>query len=286
MNTDNRQPETRDGASTGAALAIIGGGNIGTALARGLTAAGTHAPGAIVLTRRQAHLLDRMAREGYRVETDNHLAVRAARLVVVAVQPQQLAGVLQEVRDDLLATPHALISLVSGVTIRDLRRHLGDELPIVRAMPNTAIAIRESMTCLASDGKAGEALRIASELFEGAGKSLVIPEELMIPATALCACGVAFFLRAIRAASQGGIEIGFHPEESLLLAAQTARGAAALLLGAASHPESEIDKVTTPRGCTIAGLNQMEHEGFSSAMIKGITTSAVKAARLYEGSEA
>jgi len=176
---------------------------------------------------------------------------------------------------------------VSGVTIAELRRYLGGDLAIVRAMPNIAIAIRESMTCLASDGQGGDqALRVAADLFDAVGRTLVIPEEQMIPATALCACGVAFFLRAIRAASQGGIEIGFHPEQALLLASQTARGAAALLLSAASHPESEIDKVTTPRGCTIAGLNQMEHEGFSSAMIKGITTSAEKAAGLYrqEGS--
>lgn len=103
----------------------------------------------------------------------------------------------------------------------------------------------------------------------------------MIPATALCACGVAFFLRSIRAASQGGIEIGFHPEEALLLAAHTAKGAAALLVEEDRHPESEIDRVTTPRGCTIAGLNEMEHQGFSSALIKGILTSAHKAAGLY-----
>ena len=103
----------------------------------------------------------------------------------------------------------------------------------------------------------------------------------MIPATALCACGVAFFLRSIRAASQGGIEIGFHPEDALLLAAQTARGAAALLLDEGGHPESQIDQVTTPRGCTIAGLNEMEHRGFSSAMIKGILVSAQKAGTLY-----
>jgi pyrroline-5-carboxylate reductase len=106
---------------------------------------------------------------------------------------------------------------------------------------------------------------------------------MMIPATALCACGVAFFLRAVRAASQGGIEIGFHPEEALLLAAQTAKGSATLLLAEDHHPESQIDRVTTPRGCTIAGLNEMEHQGFSSAMIKGILVSAEKAARLYQG---
>ena len=103
----------------------------------------------------------------------------------------------------------------------------------------------------------------------------------MEAATALCACGVAFFLRSIRAASQGGIEIGFHPDEALLMAAQTARGAASLLIRDGSHPEPEIDRVTTPRGCTIAGLNEMEHRGFSSAMIKGIVTSARKAAELY-----
>jgi pyrroline-5-carboxylate reductase len=111
---------------------------------------------------------------------------------------------------------------------------------------------------------------------------LIIDEELMIPATALCACGIAFFLRAIRAASQGGIEIGFHSEEALLMAAQTAKGAASLLVNMESHPEGEVDKVTTPRGCTISGLNQMEHYGFSSAMIRGIVTSAEKAAKLYK----
>jgi pyrroline-5-carboxylate reductase len=263
-------------------LAIIGGGNIGLALARGLTAARLFAPRGITITRRQVHLLEEAGREGYQVQKDNHDAVRGARVVVIAVQPQQLAPVLEEIRGDLGSGRHGLISLVSGVTIAELRRYLGAEVPIVRAMPNTAIAIRESMTCLSADSQSAGALAAAARLFDGVGRTLVIPEELMTPATALCACGVAFFLRAVRAASQGGIEIGFHPEDALLLAAQTARGAAALLLDAHGHPESEIDRVTTPRGCTIAGLNRMEHEGFSSALIKGITTSAEKAATLYD----
>jgi pyrroline-5-carboxylate reductase len=118
-------------------------------------------------------------------------------------------------------------------------------------------------------------------IFDSLGKAVVIDEALMIPATALCACGIAFFLRAIRAASQGGIEIGFHAEDALLMAAQTARGAASLLVEGGNHPEGEVDKVTTPQGCTISGLNQMEHNGFSSALIKGIVTSAEKAAVLY-----
>jgi pyrroline-5-carboxylate reductase len=282
---DRPVDRVRQGAWRDGGLAIVGGGSIGVALARGLTAAGLYPCDRITMTRRQAHLLDGLAREGYRVQRDNHAAVRDARVIVVSVQPQQAAAVLAEIRDDIPAGAAVLISLVSGVTIGEVRRHVGDRVPIVRAMPNTAIANRESMTCLASDGEAGDALDVAALLFDAVGKTLVIPEELMIPATALCACGVAFFLRAIRAASQGGIEIGFHPDQALFLAAQTAKGAATLLLGAASHPESEIDKVTTPRGCTIAGLNRMEHEGFSSALIQGITTSAGKAAHLYDSDQ-
>jgi pyrroline-5-carboxylate reductase len=147
-------------------------------------------------------------------------------------------------------------------------------------MPNTAISLRESITCIASDNE--KARITAEEIFNTVGVSVIIEEELMGAATALGACGIAFFLRAIRAASQGGIEIGFHSHQALMIAAQVAKGAASLILEKDQHPESEIDKVTTPRGVTIAGLNQMEHEGFSSAMIKGIVTSANKAQGVYK----
>jgi pyrroline-5-carboxylate reductase len=153
----------------------------------------------------------------------------------------------------------------------------------VRAMPNIAISVGESMTCLAANGIDGNALDIAGSMFEPVGKTLVLNEDEMIAATAIGACGVAFFLRAIRAASQGGIEIGLQSDHALRIATQAAKGAASLLLAAGSHPEQEIDKVTTPKGCTIAGLNLMEYEGFSSAMIKGISLSAEKAAKLYTG---
>ena len=165
--------------------------------------------------------------------------------------------------------------------ISEMRKQLGEGVTIIRAMPNTAIAIGESMTCLATDSVSPGAMPLVREIFDALGRTLVIDESLMVPATALCACGIAFFLRAIRAASQGGIEIGFHAEDALLMAAQTARGAATLLVQAGNHPEREVDKVTTPQGCTISGLNEMEHNGFSSALIKGIVTSADKAAVLY-----
>ena len=126
-----------------------------------------------------------------------------------------------------------------------------------------------------------EHIPIVQDIFEHVGETVIINEDQMTSATALCACGIAFFLRAIRAATQGGTEIDFHASVALKMAAQTAKGAASLLLENNSHPEDEIDKVTSPKGCTIAGLNEMEHTGFSSSFIKGITTSADKAKGLY-----
>lgn len=268
----------------GAAIAILGAGNIGQALATGWVSSGTRDAGEIVLTRREVERLDDLADRGFRVTSDNRAAVRAARVVVLAVQPQQLAELLEEIAPALDPDRHLLISVVSDVTIGDLQGRIGAPVRVVRAMPNTAIAIGESMTCLSAAEGAEAALEEARDLFDAVGETLEIREELMVSATALGACGVAFFLRAVRAASQGGIEIGFHPDEALRLAAQTARGAASLLREEGSHPESELDRVTTPRGCTIAGLNEMEHQGFSSALIKGIVVSAEKAAELYEES--
>ena len=262
------------------AIAILGGGNLGRALAMGWTEAGYCSPAQVSITRRQPEKLAYFADAGFRVGSDNTVAVGAGELIVIAVQPQQLEELLREIAPAVDPERHRVISVVSGVSIAQLRETLGPKVPIVRAMPNTAVAIRESMTCLSSDG-AAPPLAEAQELFEFVGRTLIVPEHMMIPATALCACGIAFFLRSVRAASQGGIEIGFHPEEALLLAAQTAKGAASLVLSQGRHPESEIDQVTTPRGCTIAGLNEMEHQGFSSAMIKGILLSARKAGELY-----
>jgi pyrroline-5-carboxylate reductase len=262
-------------------IAILGGGNVGQALARGLIAAEKFRPADITLTRRHPHKLPAIGEGGLQFSDDNRAAVANARQIIVAVQPRQLDTLLAEIRGSLDAKRHSLISVVTGVSIAQIRPQLGVDLPIVRATPNTAIAIGQSMTCLAALTEHGAALQQARALFDAVGTTLVIDEAMMESATALCACGVAFFLRSIRAASQGGIEIGFHPEEALLMAAQTARGAAGLLMRDGAHPESEIDRVTTPRGCTIAGLNEMEHRGFSSAMIKGILTSQRNAMELY-----
>ncbi|RMH60263.1 MAG: pyrroline-5-carboxylate reductase [Calditrichaeota bacterium] len=261
---------------------IIGAGNIGLAIANGLVANSTCTPGQLTLTRRHLRALKPYAEKGFHITSDNSAAVQQSDVVLIAVEPSQIDSVLREIAPALQPEKHIVISVVTGVTIAHMKRLLQKELPVVRAMPNTAISIGRSMTCLAGAPAYESALEKARLLFDAVGKTLNIDEELMGPATALAACGLAFFMRAIRAASQGGVEIGFHADDALLIAAQTAAGAAGLLLEHKTHPEREIDRVTTPRGVTIAGLNQMEHDGFSSAMIRGIVTSATKAEKLYK----
>ncbi len=269
--------------STSDTVAILGGGNLGQALARGWVRAGRFTPSQVTVTRRQVDRLSDLAQAGFGVQAHSADAIGNTDLIVLAVQPRQLPTLLAEIAPRIDASRHRIISVVSGASIADIRSALGASVDVVRAMPNTAVVIGESMTCLAGELRAGGALDEARALFDLVGRTLLIPEEMIVPATALCACGVAFFLRTIRAAMQGGIEIGFHPEDAALLAAQTAKGAAALSLQEGAHPEREIDRVTTPRGCTIAGLNEMEHQGLSSAMIKGIVVSAKSAAGLYTG---
>lgn len=263
-------------------IAILGSGNIGLSLAKGLVKAGIYEPSQITLTRRNISALAKMKEEGYLVTANNVEAVRDADIVVLAILPQQLNKLLDEIKPAVNAGKHLLISVISGVSCLDIRKYLKLDVQVVRAMPNTAIAIGQSMTCIATDTASETNIGVVTSMFNTVGVSIQINEDLMTSATALCACGIAFFLRSIRAASQGGTEIGFHAHDALKMAAQTAKGAADLLLQLSSHPEHEIDKVTSPKGCTIAGLNEMEHNGFSSAMIKGIKTSAEKAAVLYK----
>jgi pyrroline-5-carboxylate reductase len=262
--------------------AILGAGNIGVAIGRGLVDSNLIAGNRVTLTRRRVECLDGFSRLGFSTTCHNGDAIRNSEVLFIAVTPQQLNPLLSEIKGLVDERRHTIVSLVSGVTIAELRKLLDSRVPIIRAMPNTAIAIRRSMTCLSTESGADGALTLVKEIFDSLGRTLVISEDLMVPATALCACGVAFFLRAIRAASQGGIEIGFHAEDALFMAAQTALGAAALLAQPGSHPEREVDKVTTPQGCTISGLNQMEHNGYSSALIKGIVPSAEKSEVLYK----
>ena len=269
-------------------LAILGGGNIGIAIAKGLVEAGVRKPSEIVVTRRRIESLNQMVAQGFQITSDNLAAVAESQVVILAVRPLQIPKLIEEIKPVLNLDSHVIMSVASGVSIAEIQELIGFKISVVRVMPNTANEVCESMTCLAvdeNDPRSSKSVQLAIEIFNCVGETILIPEDQVTPATALCACGTAFFLRAIRAASQGGIQIGFHSDEALRMAAQTAKGAAELLLKTGSHPEDQIDKVTTPSGCTIAGLNEMEHKGFSSALIQGFVKSANIAGSLYQDSE-
>jgi pyrroline-5-carboxylate reductase len=261
--------------------AILGAGNIGCSIASGLKDSGIFKSDQIYLTRRRPEKLKKFKEMGFNIGSDNIETINKTDILILCVEPHQLNELLEEITTEIDPKRHLVISVVSGAKIKEIKQKLPQNTAVVRAMPNTAIAIRESMTCICADKTDLQATEITEAIFKTVGETQIILEEQMSSATALCACGIAFFLRAIRAASQGGIEIGFGSQEALFMATQTAKGAASLLGTMEHHPEYEIDRVTTPKGCTISGLNQIEHGGFSSAMIKGILTSAEKAERLY-----
>ncbi|MFA6617543.1 MAG: pyrroline-5-carboxylate reductase [Candidatus Neomarinimicrobiota bacterium] len=262
-------------------IAILGAGNIGQAIYRGLIKDGGLKASDIIMSNTKISLLEQYAHDGCHITKNNIEAVNFADTLILTVEPQQINNLLEQIKSSLDIERHIIISVVSGVKIADILKNIGKDLPVFRAMPNTAISIGESMTALASRESDKDLLPEVEDLFSPLGETIYLKEELITASTALASCGIAFFLRAIRAAIQGGIEIGLHAEDAKLMATQTAKGAAELLLQTGNHPEFEIDKVTTPLGVTISGLNQMEHAGFSSAMIKGIVTAWEKAQNLY-----
>ncbi len=262
----------------GKKIAIIGGGNLGTAIVEGLLKSKFSNPSEIIITKRNTATLKSLIDRKVTVTNDNNSAVKNSEIIILAVKPFQVSEVLSSIKKEL-GSNKILISVVTGVSINDIRTLTGAKISLFRAMPNTAISIQQSMTCICSDKVANPNSKYVHDLFSSLGVVVTIDEKLMEAATILGACGTAYAMRYIRANIQGGIEIGFDAATASIIAAQTVKGAAELLLQNGSHPEQEIDKVTTPKGCTIAGLNEMEHQGFSSSLIKGIISSYKKIAK-------
>ena len=256
-------------------IAIIGVGNMGGAIALGLLKSGSVKASNISVSDRKEATLKKMSDLGIDAFDNNIDAAKDADVIIVAVKPYHIEGVINTLKP-ILSPEKIFISIVAGVGIDDLGEMAGNDIPIFRVMPNTAIALQESLTCISANGNTEPYREYVVELFDKLGKTIEIPEELMAAATVLSSCGIAYALRYIRAAMQGGIEIGFSAEMAQLITAQTVKGATELLLQSEHHPEREIDKVTTPMGVTITGLNEMEHKGFSSSLIQGVLASYKK----------
>ena len=257
-------------------VGIIGAGNMGGAIARGLVNKNTLSASDIVVCDLGVDKLNELARdcEGINVSTDNVEATRDTDVIVIAVKPWLVRTVLEGIASSIDYSRQTVVSIAAGVTLDELQALTSPQASIFRLIPNTAISVGESMTFI-SHNKAATAEQIAAvvAMFDTLGKASVIEERLMGAATALCSCGIAYAMRYVRAAMQGGVEMGIYPGESKDYVLQTLRGAVALLEATGNNPEVEIDKVTTPGGITIKGLNEMEANGFSNAVIKGLKAS-------------
>lgn len=265
-------------------ITIIGAGNMGGAIARGL-AKGSKLVKASDITCTDAFQenLDKLKTEYPQINvTENNIkAVQDANLIILAVKPRILPEVIREIKRSLDFENQIIISIAGGVTFAELNEifHKGNEdydyeiNTFFRVIPNIAIDVLNSMTFVASVNASKEQEELVVKLFDDLGNTLLISEDLMAAATSLASCGIAFALRYIRAATEGGIEMGIPANQAKEIVAQTVKGAAELLLINKTHPEAEIDRVTTPGGITIKGLNAMSENGFTNSVIKGLKAS-------------
>ncbi|MDF3026245.1 MAG: pyrroline-5-carboxylate reductase [Fluviicola sp.] len=259
-------------------IGIIGCGNLGLSLLKGLRK--QYPDAQLYGTRRNLAELTALADDRTHFTSNNQEVITLCDYLIVALKPYTILSFFEENKTSFDPGRHTIISVATGITLSEIKEALKmNDISLYRGMPNTAADVQESMTALSSSTDPLNRKSRVSELFNAVRDVVWIDEQLMESATILGACGIAYVLRFIRAMIQGGIEVGFDAKTANKIVSQTVKGAAQLLIQNGLHPEEEIDKVTTPKGCTIVGLNEMEHSGFSSALIKGIVTSYQKIER-------
>ncbi len=264
-------------------IGIIGAGNMGGAVARSLATGRFVNESDICVANPSQGALDALKKEFPKIRTtnDNMEAVRDADIIILAVKPWLVESVL----DKLSINPdkQMLVSIAAGVSFsmlagyvynssasKDAMKHFGGKLKMFRVMPNTAIEYNLSMTMVAHENASREDVEMITTLFYESGMVMEIPEAKMDAGTAVASCGIAFAMKYVQAAMQAAVELGFRPAEAQAMAAQSVLGAAEILLETGNHPAVEIDRVCTPGGMTIRGINELEHNGFNSAVIRAM----------------
>jgi pyrroline-5-carboxylate reductase len=210
---------------------------------------------------------------GIQTTCSNAEAAEGADIVLLAVKPWLVESVLKELSLD--AEKQILVSVAAAIPFFQYEEWVGERMTVFRVIPNTAISQLESMTLIASHHASKEQEQLLLDIFNEMGLAMLIPEKQMAATTALTSCGIAYVLKYIQAAMQAGIELGVYPKDAQRMVAQSVKGAASLILNQDTHPSVEIDKVTTPGGITIRGINELDHEGFTSAIIKAMKISCV-----------
>lgn len=257
-------------------ITIIGAGAMGGATAEGILKSGIlDTPSQLCVADAMPQALEHFKSQGVRTTTSNTEAVREADIVMVVVKPWITETVISQIRDSLDYSTQQLIVIAAGITADNIASWLKKDtmpatLPFYLVIPNIAIAVLNSMTFIVPVGASAEQTATISGLFNKMGRSIVTEECLLAAGTTLASCGIAYAMRYIRASVEGGVELGFKAKDAETIVEQTVKGAVELLQATQTHPESMIDQVTTPGGVTIKGLNEMEHAGFTSAVIRGL----------------
>lgn len=255
-------------------ITIIGAGNMGGAIARGLTQ-GTlvNASDITVSDLSDAALQSLKAfNADIRVTKNNQEAIDSADIVMLALKPWLIKEVVSSLKFDI--NKQLIVSVAAGISLSDYQEWIHPEAILFRLVPNTAISQLESMTLIASLNATKELDQLMLDIFNELGLAMLIPEKQIPATTALTSCGIAYVLKYIQAAMQAGIELGIYPKDAMKMVAQSVKGAAELILNNDTHPSVEIDKVTTPGGLTIKGINELDHAGFTSGIIKAMKASS------------
>lgn len=269
-------------------FAFLGAGNMARALIGGLVRGGDVAPGSVRAARRTASLLDELAADfpGIVTTTDARRAVEGATVVVLAVKPQGFADVMNEVKDAIPADA-LVVSILAGVTTRQIEDAVGRDVAVVRSMPNTPALVDEGATAVCAGRHATpDHLALAREIFRAVGKVEEVPESLMDAVTGLSGSGPAYIYMVVEALTDGGVKQGIPRPIAARLAAQTVLGAAKLVIETGKHPAILRDEVTTPGGTAIAAVADLEAHGLRTMLINAVGTATARSQELARLREA
>ena len=253
-------------------IAVIGAGAMGGSFVEGLLKSETFKPSDITVADPTEAKLEKYAQLGASVTTSNTAAADGPDIVSIVVKPWIVGSVLTEIKDILDYQSQMLIIVAAGVSVEQIKGWLdkkGKVLPFFLVIPNIAIAQKASTTFIVPTGATEAQTKTIKGIFDELGISFITEERQLGAGTTLASCGIAYAMRFIRASIEGGVELGFKADMAQEIVQQTVKGAVEVLQASRLHPEAAIDLVTTPGGVTIKGLNEMEHAGFTSAVIRG-----------------
>jgi len=266
---------------SGKKLAVLGTGKLGGILLRAYLEQKLFHPKNVTATVRHEEKAEALAKSfGVNAMTDNVKAVRGADFVLLGVKPQVVGEVLKEIKSEV-GKDTLVISVAASVPTHYIEQRLDGNVPVVRAMPNTCSAVGVGMTGICKGAYASaEHLEIAKTLFEAVGRTVVVDEKNMDAVTGLSASGPAFVYIILESLAEAGVKVGLPRDVATLLAAQTMKGSASVVLETGDHPALLKDSVTTPAGCTIDGIMELEEGKLRVTLIKAVVKATQRAGEL------